>query len=157
MCIKLPVTIIDSIKAEPTIPLAQNENTNKQTIEQEKESNSCDDIQNSINETASNMQQIELDKNDLVKTDQNELIKIRPVSSSSPIIKVQGVLFEKLEAADLNNNNSDNNDLFKVKVDVYYCKLCCMVLNEEKNIKQHISTVTHKTKLSQNVWILMIL
>ena len=131
MCIKLPVTIIDTIKAEPTIPLAQNE---KQTVEQEKESNSCDDIQNSINETASNMQQIELDKNNLVKTDQNEFTKIRPVSSSSPIIKVQGVLFEKLEAADLNNNNSDKNDLFKVKVDVYYCKLCCMVLNEEKNI-----------------------
>jgi hemerythrin superfamily protein len=149
-CTKLPVTIIDTIKAEPTVPLenCNSNNINKQILELEKTNELNQDFvneSNSCNETASNMELCAIDLN---KIDHN---KAKPVPSSSPIIKVHGFLHETVETVDQNNNNLDDNDLFKVKVDAYYCKLCYVVLNEDKNIKQHISTVTHKTKLNQNV------
>ena len=72
-------------------------------------------------------------------------------SNSSPIVKLSGVLCETDDNSDEIQLNENMDKLFKIDVQIFYCKLCCVILNEEKNVKNHVSTNFHKTKLNNNV------
>ena len=64
-------------------------------------------------------------------------------SEFSPIVKLSGLL---TEVSPLNEETNENKELFTVNVNVFYCKICSLLLNEESDLKLHTSTSSHKEK-----------
>jgi hypothetical protein len=58
------------------------------------------------------------------------------------------------EFVDDTNAKEVNKSLFKVDVKVYYCKVCCSVISEVKDIYSHIETEFHKAKRNEEVSLL---
>ncbi len=92
-----------------------------------------------------------------LKNDSKETLVSMSASDQSsrrteqPIIKVKCVLTPLAEFA--------NSTQESYEVNASYCKLCSVILSDEPSIKQHLFTLSHRTKLSQleNVNIMLIL
>jgi hypothetical protein len=76
-------------------------------------------------------------ESDLVLT-KNCSIQDEDHTKTHKIIRIHGYLSEKLNEDDF----SEKSDIFKVKLDVFYCKLCCLILNDDKSVKEHTKANT---------------
>ena len=55
------------------------------------------------------------------------------------------------ESTDEMNASDIQKTLFKVDVKVNYCKVCCLILNEEESVQRHLETNLHKDKINEEV------
>jgi hypothetical protein len=48
-------------------------------------------------------------------------------------------------------------NVFTVDVKIYYCKVCCLLLNNEENVNQHVESQSHCDNLNKEVNITVLL
>ena len=130
-------------------------------IDSLKRANTCNEVTDeSISENSkkqctstTNDADLKTENMDTTNSESNQPNKLVTARNSDPIVKLSGILSESCENYQDNGDGEQEQDenLFKIHVEVFYCKLCCIVLNEEKNVKHHVTTNVHKSKLVASV------
>jgi hypothetical protein len=68
---------------------------------------------------------------------------VSTVNAKGPIVRVRGILSTIGHQA----GSDEESDQEKFDIEAYYCKICLIIINDEKNLKQHAGTQMHKAKL----------
>lgn len=74
------------------------------------------------------------------------------LSDNRSIVKLHGCLMEKINHS--GNNEKETNRvkedlLLKVQLEVYYCKFCCLILNDEECVAEHLKKLEHTNKTAK--------